>query len=425
MSVGRITTRAVEKIPRPENGRRTYLWDSKLTGFGVMVTHTGARSYLVQYQMGGRGFPTKRVTIGRHGAPWTAEAARNHAADLLQMVRTGLDPVEENKRRQAEALSQRETAELLAFDRYVERFSEKYLDANNLRSADDIKSVFRRDLTPVFKSRSISSLRRSEIADCLDNISGRSKSASIKAHKWLRKLLSWAVDRGDLPTSPMESMPPPHKDGQRSRVLRGEELRVVWFASEAMGEPYASFIKLMVLTGQRLREVAGIRRSEIDLAAQEWIIPASRTKNGRDHLCRLSPQAAALLRDRFSDCESDDGFAFTTHGTTPIAGFSKLKARLDASIARILGENPAEFGQLKALDHWVFHDLRRSFGTGCQTLGFPIEHTEACLNHVSGKRGGLAAIYQLHDYKSEKAAIFDAWGDYVGRLTNEPMPNKA
>lgn len=416
MTVGRITKRAVEKISRPESGSRTYLWDSTLKGFGVMVTATGARSYLVQYQMGGRGFPTKRVTIGRHGAPWTAETARNHAADLLQMVRTGVDPVQERKRHQTEVATERQTAELLAFDRYVERFSEKYLDANNLRSAEDIKSVFRRDLTPVFKSRSIASLRRSEIADCLDNISSRSKSASIKAHKWLRKLLSWAVDRGDLATSPMESMSPPHKDGQRKRVLRGDELRVVWFAAEGMGEPYASFFKLMILTGQRLREVAGIHKSEVDLAAQEWIIPASRTKNNRAHLCRLSSQAASLLAKRFTERGSDEGFAFTTNGTTPIAGFSKLKARLDSAVVRLLDENPRKFGQLRALDHWVFHDLRRSFGTGCQTLGFPIEHTEACLNHVSGKRGGLAAIYQLHDYKSEKAAIFDAWAHHVGQL---------
>ena len=46
-------------------------------------------------------------------------------------------------------------------------------------------------------------------------------------------------------------------------------------------------------------------------------------------------------------------------------------------------------------------------------LGFPIEHTEACLNHVSGKRGGLAAIYQLHDYRLEKAIVMEAWGRHV------------
>jgi hypothetical protein len=70
------------------------------------------------------------------------------------------------------------------------------------------------------------------------------------------------------------------------------------------------------------------------------------------------------------------------------------------------------------LEPWVFHDLRRSFATGCQALGFPIEHTEAVLNHVSGKRGGLAAIYQLHEYRDEKQAALNAWGRHVAGLWN-------
>jgi hypothetical protein len=51
-----------------------------------------------------------------------------------------------------------------------------------------------------------------------------------------------------------------------------------------------------------------------------------------------------------------------------------------------------------------------------QALGFPIEHTEAVLNHVSGKRGGLAAIYQLHEYREEKGAVLNAWGRHVEAL---------
>ncbi len=378
-----------------------------------MVTAKGSRSYLVQFQMGGRGFPTKRATIGRHGSPWTAEKARERAADLLEMVRKGINPVDEFKRRTVEDLESKRVSAILAFDRYVDLFSTKYLDANALRSAADIKSVFRRDLVPVFGSRSIASLRRAEISDCLDKISARSQSASIKAHKWLRKLLSWAVDRGDLATSPMEAMSPPHRDGQRKRVLRGDELRAVWLASEAMGEPFGSFVKILLLTGQRLREVAGMHWSEIDLATSEWTIPGHRTKNGRDHLCHLSQQTVDILQQRFPSIENRAGLVFSTTGITPISGFSKSKAKLDREIANVLANLSNKFGSLRSLNNWVYHDLRRSFSTGCQALKFPIEHTEACLNHVSGKRGGLAAIYQLHEYKAEKALVFDAWGRHV------------
>lgn len=417
MAVGSITKRSVEAIPLPTGATRSYLWDDQLKGFGCMVTAAGSRSYLVQYQMGGRGSPTKRATIGRHGSPWTAEKARDRAADLLEMIRRGIDPSEKAKTDRAAADANKATAERLSFEAYVNLFSRKYLDAKGLRSAEDIKATFRRDLTPHFGDKPINMLKRTEIANLLDEISERSKSAAVKAHKWLRKLLSWAVERGDIPASPMANMGPPHRDGKRKRVLRGAELRAVWKASDELGEPFASFLKMLMLTGQRLREVAGANWSEINLDKAEWVIPGDRTKNGRDHCCPLPPQAIALLKSRFPAQENRSGLLFTTTGETPISGFSKVKARLDSIIARAL----AESGQthLPAIQPWVYHDLRRSFSTGVQALGFPIEHTEACLNHVSGTRGGLAAIYQLHEYKVEKAVVMAAWAKHIDTLVSD------
>lgn len=424
MAVGRITKRSVEGVALPVGTARAYLWDDVLKGFGVMVTASGSRSYLVQYQIGGRGAPTRRATIGRHGSPWTAERARDEASDLLHMVRKGIDPVDEARRRNAEVVEGRKTSRHLAFDHYVDLFGKKYLDANNLRSAEDIKSVFRRDLTPVFKGRSINTLRRAEISDCLDTISERSKSAAVKAHKWLRKMLAWAVDRGDLATSPMESMSPPHRDGQRKRVLRGDELHAVWAASGVMGEPFCSFVRMLILTGQRLREVAGMNWSEINLEVGEWTLPGERTKNARDHLCPLSPQAIALLRERFPDDGLRKGLVFTTNGKSPISGFSKAKIKLSGETTKALAMLQPDTAQPSVMQPWVYHDLRRSFSTGCQALGFPIDHTEACLNHVSGKRGGLAAIYQLHEYKSEKAEVLNAWGRHVEALLARSSKSK-
>lgn len=421
MAVGRITKRSVEAIPLPIGTARSYLWDDQLKGFGCMVTAKGSRSYLVQYQMGGRGNPTRRVTIGKHGSPWTAEKARDEAGDLLEKVRKGIDPADHAKAEKSAADASKATAERLAFSKYVELFSKNYLEARGLRSKEDIKSTFRRDLTPFFKERPINGLRRAEISNRLDEIGVRSKSAALKAHKWLRKMLSWAVERGDLASSPMESMGPPHRDGRRRRVLSALELKAVWQASDGLDEPLGSFVKMLILTGQRLREVAGMAWSEVDLDAGQWVIPGHRTKNGRDHLCPLSPQAVAILTARFPDKKARRGLVFTTTHKTPIAGFSKAKRRLDLGFQGQLAK--LSEGELAIPLPWVFHDLRRTFSTNSQALGFPIEHTEACLNHVSGKRGGLAAIYQLHEYQPEKVAVMAAWGRHVQALLEPKPPN--
>ncbi len=86
----RITKRAVDDAT-PE-ARDFYLWDSELSGFGLKVTPSGTKTYLVQYRAGGRGMPTRRITIGRHGSPWTPEQARQEARRVLATVDLGDDP---------------------------------------------------------------------------------------------------------------------------------------------------------------------------------------------------------------------------------------------------------------------------------------------------------------------------------------------
>ena len=386
-------------------GARAFLWDDMLKGFGVMVTASGVRSYILQYRIGGRGFPTKRATIGQHGNPWTAEKARERAIELLELVRRKIDPVEHERARLGEQREQRKVSERLAFGAYADTFVKIHARGQKLRSADDIEAVIRRDLKPWFKDTSLPRIKRSDVRAMLDDVGARSPSAANKAHKWLRKLLAWAVDRGDLAASPMEGMSAPHKEGQRKRVLRGDELQAVWLGADAMGHPFGSLVQLLLLTGQRLREVAGMTWEEVDMPGAVWRIPGERTKNGHDHLCPLNPQAMARLHEIQPIAAKRKGFILTTNGKTPIAGFSKAKVALDSAVAKLRPDS--------GLEPWVFHDLRRSLATGCQALGVPIEHTEAVLNHVSGKRGGLAGVYQLHEYQSEKTFALTAWGAHV------------
>jgi integrase len=420
----------------PVGTARSYLWDDTLKGFGCMVTAAGARSYLVQYQMGGRGTPTRRATIGRHGSPWTADKARDQAGELLVMIRRGVDPVEDARRQREQASEQKRDDARLAFDSYVELFGERYLDNGGrrgkgkgkpLRSADDVKSTLRREWVAVFKARPLTGIRKHEITNRLDEVASRSMSAAIKAHKWLRTMLAWAVDRGDLGASPMADMPPPGTDGSRERWLKHWwELKAVWDGAGATAEPYASFVRALLLTGQRLREVAGMRWSEIDLDAATWTIPADRivegvaakggAKNKRDHLVPLSDAMVALLRTLTPDKAKRKGPVFTTDGAKPINGFSKPKAKLDEKVAAALAK--LETDELPLMQPWVFHDLRRTFSTGLQGLGFSRDLIHAATNHVSGGRQStLDRIYQLHEYEAEKRAAMQAWGRHVVAVT--------
>src|SRR6516162_8191638 len=85
----KITKRAVDAAHPSRTDQ--FLWDRDLKGFGLKVTPSGKKVYLLQYRKGGRGAPTKRVTIGRHGA-LTPEQARNQAARLSGAIANGADP---------------------------------------------------------------------------------------------------------------------------------------------------------------------------------------------------------------------------------------------------------------------------------------------------------------------------------------------
>jgi hypothetical protein len=185
--------------------------------------------------MGGRGHATKTITIGRHGSPWTAEMARTRASDLLAMIRTWIDPKEAEAEKRKQQKANQQQAEILSFSAYADMFILRHAVKKQLRSTHDITAVFRRDLKPRFQDRSLLDLTRGDITKCLDEIGDRSGAAANKAHKWLKKMLNFAVERGDLVSSPMDRMRPPHQQTSRDRTLTDDEIALVWRASDLLG----------------------------------------------------------------------------------------------------------------------------------------------------------------------------------------------
>ena len=426
MATGRLTKRAVDAMPVPTpRTARSFLWDDTLKGFGLAVTGTGVRSYIVQYRIGGRGNPTRRATIGQHGNPWTAEQARARAEELLELVRRKIDPIEADRERLAAERAGRDDDAKRAFSNVADSFV-KHVEAQKLRSAADIAAVMRRDLKPILLDKPLPRLTRADVHDCIATIGKRSESAANKAHSWLHAMLAWAVDQGryGITASPMAAMSPPFPVVKRKRVLADGELRQVLEGATALGVPFGAMVKLLALTGQRLREVSDMRWEEVDLTAGKWLVPGARTKNGLDNLCPMSAGAVAVLEAVQPVEKLRKGVVLTTNGKVPVSGFSRAKQRLDRLIAEAAAKAAADAGsdaEAVTLDAWRFHDLRRTLATGLQALGFPVDVTEAVINHVSGKRSGLVGVYQLYEYWDEKVGALATWDRRVTAiLSNEP-----
>jgi integrase len=400
MPIGRITKQAVDALV--PDGKECFLWDQEFKGFGVRVTTSGSRSYVLQYRMGGREAPSRRYTIGKHGSPWTPLTARKEAERLAILVHRGIDPVQDKQDREREAVE-------LAFDLYVESFVDLYLK-KRWKHWQLGSSLLERHAVKALGKKPLPLIKRGDLAPIFDKVDDKPATARL-IHATLRKLFRWAVSRGDIDRSPLEGVEAPPPVAARDRVLSDEELALVWKSSGDLGWPFAGLFRLLILTGQRRSEVASLDWSEINGAEATWTLPSQRSKNKKPHLVPLTEQAIAVLDEfAFEGTWPNKGLVFSVTGKTPISGFSKAKSRLDALVTKARG---AELGP------WRTHDLRRTVATGLQRLGVRFEVTEAVLNHVSGARGGIAGVYQHHDWAHEKREALTAWAQHVARLADD------
>jgi hypothetical protein len=125
---------------------------------------------------------------------------------------------------------------------------------------------------------------------------------------------------------------------------------------------FAPLLVVLLPTGQRRNEVAGMRRGELSDDGATWNIPGSRTKNGHAHIVPLSPLVRELIAS--VKAKPDSPFIFTTTGATPLSGWSRMKGRLDPALAVAREEGRA------IIPPWTLHDLRGrpspAWSSGCR-----------------------------------------------------------
>lgn len=393
MATGRITKRTLDSLYA--NKVSGFLWDEELKGFGVRITASGAASYVVQYRLGGREAKTRRYTIGSHGSPWTPATARGEAQRLLMLVAQGADPVEADKQRRREAVD-------LAFSNYADRFAASCKGAG-WRTL--VQRSIRIYLTPVLGDKPLPKITRVDVVGVFDRMPDEQVANRRNVFAVLRRLLRWAVSRGDIPNSPMEGMetPPPVKP--RERWLGDTEIGRVWKQASKCHRCFGPIVRLLIVTGQRREEVTGLQWDELDRDQRQWCLPGSRTKNGEPSTVPLNDLAVAEL-DLIAKGERwpKRGRIFPTSTGAGFTAYSKGKMKLDKLISEDGGE---------AIPPWRLHDLRRTLATGFQRMGVRFEVTEAVLNHVGGSRSGVAGVYQRHDWREEKRDALCLWNGHV------------
>jgi integrase len=370
--------------------------DGRIAGLYFIIQPSGKRSWAVRYRFGGK--PIK-MTIGQYPAT-DLKTAREKAEAAKGKVEAGIDPGAEKKAHKVAVVSPASDVIEKVAARFIAQHAKRNL---RVRSASEIERLLNNEIIPAFRGRRLSEIKRHDVIVFLDRIVDR--GAPISANRVLatfKSMANFAVQREIIDVSPFTIIKPPTAETARDRVLSDNELAAVWRAADGLESPYGAFIKLLVLTGARRTEVAALEWREIDMDAKLWTLPKARAKNDREHTIPLSDSAVDILRALPRIADSD--FAFTLTGRRPICAFGNIKDRLDAL--------------LPPMAPWVFHDLRRTFASGCAKLGIGVHVVEAALNHRSGSIKGVAAIYNRYSYDAEKRAAMDAWARHVEAMAN-------
>jgi integrase len=385
MPQGRITKRAVDALQCPAGKDRDFLWDDNLAGFGVAAFPTGRKVYVAQYRKDGR---SRRVSIGEHGR-LTPDEARRQAKVLLGAVETGADPIAE--RRAARAVR--------TFGEVANDFLSLHVAAKRKgRTGDEYGALLRAHVLPAIGSKRVVDVRRSDVAKLHARLSETPYQAN-RALALVSAIWNWAARRdevalADNPAKGIERYP----EKGRERFLTSEELARLGAAlsdGETIGLPWevdedapaskhlakpenrrakldpfaAAAIRLLILTGARLREILDAQWSQVDL--ERGVIFLSDSKNGKKPIY-LSAAAQAVL----ASLPRIDGNPHI------IAGAKDGKPRAD------LKKPWAAVKRAADLEGVRLHDLRHSFasfGAGA-SLGLPIigkllGHSQAATTH--------------------------------------------
>ena len=187
------------------------------------------------------------------------------------------------------------------------------------------------------------------------------------------------------------------KPKARERILGDDELRKVWKVADGEFYPFGALIQLLLLTGARKSEVAGMRWAEID-GEGNWTLPAARHKLKTDLTRPLSKAARELIArlPKIDGCE----FLFSGDGTGALGHLSDRKERL------------AKSSDTKG---WTIHDLRRTARSLMSRAGVPVDHAERCVGHVIG---GMRGVYDQHKYEAEMRDGFELLATQIKLIVN-------
>lgn len=409
MSLKNLTDQFVSKATSEGAARADY-YDMTHKGLALRVTDKGNKTWTFKYTSPRDG-KSARITLGTYPA-LSLKDARAKTLVARANVESQTDPRDVS----AATQSPKTIAELIE-DRLAMEVRGK------MRSAAEVERRFAKYVTPLVGKVPVKNFQidphYNAIIDPLLK-RGKARQAGV-VFQDMRALFNFAIQRGVIEYSRIAKVKRPDEAVVRERYLTCSEIATVWAALPAVlagTENVQGVVKLLLATGQRLSEVAGMSRAEVNLSKRVWTIPEGRVKNGYEHAVPLSDLAVQIIRDAMN--KTNSAFLFPNKSSEgPL-----VHEVIDSTLRRAQAARPKQSLGKFGIPVWRPHDLRRTVATQMSrkenALAVPSIVISHVLNHRTSTKGTITqAIYDQNDYLDEKREALEKWGAFLARLVGE------
>lgn len=391
---------SIKNLKLPD--KRTELKVKNSPALYLRVSPNGKYWYLRARPAGSRN--PVAIKIGAYGngeQAYTLKQAREKANQLKEDIRGGIDP-----RIEAQKAKGSLYAEIVAefLDRAKTAQGEPWKPATKKGYTHTLSRFTQWHNTPV------SQISESTVQRAINDLEQQGKyTTARRSLSYLRAFFAWCrrKKQGYIPTS--QGLPTDgieleqQRDQIRERHFSTEEIQIFWLAADQLEYPWKQYYQLALLTGQRMGNVANIKRT--DVSGDIWT--QKENKANRTTLVPLNDLAITALKS----CPDHSEFYLSSNRKNAIHQSSKAKTRLDGLIAAIKTEqgNEAAFK-----DDWVNHDLRRTLTTELRKMRISRAVCSSILNHA--EQGVTAKNYDQYEMLTEKTSALNAWSDYLDEI---------
>lgn len=376
----KLSKRFIDSVRPPEALEKRYS-DSDVRGLCLRVYRSGEKRFAVKYRMGRQ---QRLYTIGPVGSPWTVEAARERAREILSELSQGIDP-------QVQKVAKRDDLTINELiDLYLE---EGPADKPNKRASswEGDRSSLHSHIRPLIGKRIASRLVPSDLAKVQVEIGAGKTARKYKSEKkrglitikggkttaaltvvTFQAMMNWAVTRGYLTKHPTKGVVR-YKLERRERFISMAEAQRLFDAIEELERrgdihpQYGLMVQLLIMTGARRGEIEGLQWREIDMDRRRIVLSAERSKTGARRI-PLSHAAMGTL----ATLPRDSAYVFPAQRPNSTSGYTQALPHVWERIRK-----EANLRDLR------LHDLRHSFasfaaeaGASLQLIGKALGHTQ-------------------------------------------------